>query len=176
MYRDTMAPKLKLLESTLEVELRDGRFGDSNREPDFGEDVYSEFLMDEVLRGDFETRIAAMAQAIQTGQLTPAEARELENRPYIKGSEALFINAAVVPVDQADAVTPGAARSIPQETVRTLMGRLSRPELLADVDLESLTAGLNGSTQLVRAELESALADGITVPQFRDRLRALEAR
>jgi HK97 family phage portal protein len=178
MYRDTMAPKLKLLESTLETELRDGRFGDLRREPDFGPFVYAEFLMDEVLRGDFETRIAAMAQAIQTGQLMPSEARAMENRPFVTGSDQLFINAAVVPVDQADDITPGAGgqRSIPTATVRTLMGRLSRQETLAEVDPAALTADLNGSTQLVLSELDAAQMADLTVAQFRDRLRTLEAR
>lgn len=100
MYRDTMAPKLRLLESTLEMELRDGRFG-ADRDPDFGEQVYAEFLMDEVLRGSFEVRTPAMVQAINAGLLTPAEGRELENRPFIEGSDQLFINAAVVPIDKA---------------------------------------------------------------------------
>lgn len=98
MYRDTMAPKLKLLESTIETELRDGRFGDAAREPDFGSNVYAEFLMDEVLRGDFEARVQAWATAIQTGQAMPSEARRAENRPFIEGSDQLLINAAVQPI------------------------------------------------------------------------------
>lgn len=101
MYRDTMAPKVKLLESTCEFELRDGRMGE-NREPDFSDGVYGEFLMDEVLRGDFEVRVGAIAQAIQTGQLTMAEAREMENRPFIEGSDRLLVNAALVEVQPAD--------------------------------------------------------------------------
>jgi HK97 family phage portal protein len=176
MYRDTMAPKLKLLESTMEMELRDGRFGNLTREPDFGPNVYAEFLMDEVLRGDFEARIAAMATGIQTGQLMPSEAREMENRPFIEGSDQLFLNAAVVPIDQVDDVTPGAARSVPTDTVRTLMGRLSRQDSLAEVDPDALTAGLNGATKTVLDALEAAQMADETVPQFRDRIRALEAR
>lgn len=34
-----------------------------------------------LMRGDFKTRIEGIARGIQTGQLTPNEARELENRP-----------------------------------------------------------------------------------------------
>lgn len=98
MYRDTMAPKLKLLESTLEFELRDGRFGRPVG-PDFSEGIYSEFMMDEVLRGDYETRVAANATAIQTGQSTPAEVRQRENQPFIDGSDRLLVNAALVQIE-----------------------------------------------------------------------------
>lgn len=178
MYRDTMAPKLKLLESTMETELRDGRFGAAG-EPDFGDAVYAEFLMDEVLRGDFEARIAAMAQGIQTGQLMPSEARQMENRPFIEGSDSLFINAAVVPLDQADDITPGASapqRSLTPTVVRSLMGRLSRPESLADVDPDALVADLDGAAKTVLAELEVAQIADLTVAQFRARLRSLEER
>lgn len=101
MYRDSMAPELGDLEATLELELRDGRMGDLNRDPDFGDEVYAEFLMDEVLRGAFEARIPAMVAAVNAGLLTPSEGREMENRPFIEGSDQLFINAAVVPIDMA---------------------------------------------------------------------------
>ena len=56
--------------------------------------------MDEVLRGAFEDRIPAMVAAINAGIMMPSEARELENRPFVEGSDQLFINAAVVPIDQ----------------------------------------------------------------------------
>jgi len=118
MYRDTMAPKLKLLESTLETELRDGRMGAAgNPEPDFSDDVYAEFLMDDVLRGSFEVRTAAIAQGIQTGQITPAEGRKLENRPFIEGSDVLLINSAVMPVEAAAQQTPDAPADVPDNVV-----------------------------------------------------------
>ena len=56
------------------------------------------------------------------------------------------------------------------------MGRLSRQESLADVDPSALVAGLNGAGKTVLAELEAAQLAGMSVPQFRDRLRNLEAR
>jgi hypothetical protein len=171
MYRDTMAPKLKLIESTLETELRDGRFG-RDGEPDFGGNVYAEFLMDEVLRGDFEQRSAAKATAIQTGQMTPAEAREMENLPFIEGSDRLYINSAVVPLDQAEAIP---TRGIPTTAVRTVMGRLSRQADVSEVDPTALVAGLNGAGDLVLAELEAAQMAGLTIAQLRDRIRSMEA-
>jgi HK97 family phage portal protein len=94
MYRDTMAPRLSLLESAIDHQLR----------PDFDStgNLYAEFLLDEVLRGDFETRVQAWATAIQTGQATIAEARRSENRPFIVGSDRLLTNAAITPLDRIE--------------------------------------------------------------------------
>jgi HK97 family phage portal protein len=102
MYRDTMAPRLKLIESTLETELRDGRFG-QNIDPDFPDNVYAEFLMDEVLRGDFETRAGAYQAGINSGWLEPSEVRKLENLPFIEGSDQLLVNSTIVPLESLDA-------------------------------------------------------------------------
>jgi len=44
-------------------------------------DHYVEHNLDGLLRGDFKSRIDALARGIQTAQLTPDEARALENRP-----------------------------------------------------------------------------------------------
>jgi HK97 family phage portal protein len=105
MYRDTMAPKLGSLESTLEFELRDGRMG-GDAAPDFGDTVYAEFLMDEVLRGDFEARAAAYQAA---DYLTLAEKREMENRPFIAGTDHIFLNSATLPLgENGTLVQPGA--------------------------------------------------------------------
>lgn len=42
---------------------------------------YVEHNLDGLLRGDFKSRIEGIARAIQTAQMTPDEARALENRP-----------------------------------------------------------------------------------------------
>lgn len=42
---------------------------------------YVEHSLDGLMRGDFKSRIEGMARAIQTSQLTPDEARAMENRP-----------------------------------------------------------------------------------------------
>ncbi len=105
MYRDTMAPKLGLLESTLEFELRDGRMG-QDVDPDFGDTVYAEFLMDEVLRGAFEARSAAYQSA---DWLTLAEKREMENRPFIPGTDHIFLNSASLPLSESGTLTQPAA-------------------------------------------------------------------
>lgn len=214
MYRDTMAPKLRFLESTLETELRDGRFGE-NREPDFGENVYAEFLMDEVLRGDFEVRVPAIAQAIQTGQMTPNEGRRIENRPAVPGGDVLLINAALVKIeedsddafDRSDLDRVNAvgqliragfdpessaralglpeiphtglppvtvqAEAIDEPTLRMVMGRLSRQKSVDEINADALVEGCNGSSALIRAALLTAQSEGMALPEFRQRLKAL---
>lgn len=94
MYRDTMGTVLGALESTVEFELRDGRFGKQG-EPDFSDGVYGEFLLDEVLRGAFEARAAAYNDA---EWMTLAEKREKENLPFIPGTDHIFLNSATLPL------------------------------------------------------------------------------
>lgn len=49
-------------------------------------------------RGDFKTRIEGIARAIQTAQLTPNEARALEDRPALPEGDRLYIQGATVPL------------------------------------------------------------------------------
>lgn len=74
-----------------------------------GSSLYVEFSMDGILRGDFASRMAGHAQAIQNGIETPNEARELENREKLEGGDRLYIQGATVPLDQA-----GAAQGVQQ--------------------------------------------------------------
>ena len=172
MYRDTMAPKLKLLESTMETELRDGRMGRTG-EPDFGNIVYAEFLMDEVLRGDFEARADAYQKA---DFMTLAEKREKENLPFIPGTDRIFLNSATLPLSEAGTLEQP-TEALPPDAVRSLMGRLSRQESIADVDPQALTSGLDSNAKdAVLLALTAAQMADETVPQFRDRLRTLEAQ
>jgi hypothetical protein len=183
MYRDTMAPKLRFIESTLEMELRDGRMGE-DREQDFSEGVFAEFLMDEVLRGDFEVRVPAIAQAIQTGQLTPNEGRRIENRPPVEGGDVLLVNGALLPLDALN--MPTAAPETPVDApleddepladvipIRSLMGRLARQKTLDDIDPDQLVQGLNGSAAIVLEQLDQAKTAGESLTEFRERLKAL---
>jgi HK97 family phage portal protein len=163
MYRDTMAPHIGGLEATLDFQLR----------PDFVDDdsAYAEFLMDEVLRGTLEERAAAIQSAINSGQLTPNEGRALDNRPAMPGGDRLFINSTMVPIEQADrSVAPPATTQA--RSLDTLWGRLGCVSSLDDIDPDTLTAGLNGHTELVRAAFAQAVADGVTVAEFRSRLRS----
>lgn len=142
MYRDSMAPKLGLLESTLEFELRDGSFGDG--EPDFGDGVYSEFLMDEVLRGDFEVRVASWATAIQTGQATMAEARKAENRPFIEGTDRLMVNAALTDATPQDEGMSVAELTLALQKIYLSVGTVITIDEARAI-LNRAGAGLNGA-------------------------------
>lgn len=61
---------------------------------------YVEHNLDGLLRGDFKTRMDALASGIQNSILTPDEARTLENRASKGGNaDKLFIQGATVPID-----------------------------------------------------------------------------
>jgi HK97 family phage portal protein len=107
MYRDTMAPRLGLYESVLDNQLR----------PDFDPqgNQYAEFLMDEVLRGAFEQRAEAYSKA---DYMTIAEKRKSENLPFIEGTDRVFLNSAIQPLDAIDRAA--AALPTPSEHVPVL--------------------------------------------------------
>lgn len=93
MYRDTMAPRLEDVESVIAHHVL----------PDFDLDgslgLSASFSMDEVLRGDFETRATAVSMLIEKGVMTPDEARETFNLPQMGGvARKLFANAALQPL------------------------------------------------------------------------------
>ena len=92
MYRDTMAPHLSGLEATLAFQLS----------AEFDGDVYCEFLMDEVLRGDFEQRVEAYQKALNSGWLTINEVRALENQPPVEGGDVPYVNSTMVPLQQGE--------------------------------------------------------------------------
>lgn len=58
-----------------------------------------EFNVDGLLRGDYKTRMEGNSTAIQTGQITPNEARALDNREPLPGGEKLYIQGATVPLE-----------------------------------------------------------------------------
>lgn len=59
---------------------------------------YVEHNLDGIMRGDFKSRIEGLARAIQTAQITPNEARDIENRPAHPNAAAdqLLIQGATV--------------------------------------------------------------------------------
>lgn len=163
MYRDTMAPHIGSLEAELDFQLR----------PDFVDDdsLYAEFLMDEVLRGTLEERAQAIQAAINSGQLTPNEGRALDNRPGLPGGDRLYINSTLVPLEQADrALAPPATTQA--RSLDTLWGRLGCVSSLDEIQPDALTEGLNGHADTVRAVFDRAVDDGVTLAEFRARLRA----
>lgn len=70
---------------------------------------YVEHNMDGLMRGDFKTRIEALARGIQTAQLTPDEARALENRPAMPEGGKLYIQGATVPLGSQPVTSNGGA-------------------------------------------------------------------
>lgn len=58
--------------------------------------VFAEHVLDGLMRGDIKTRAEATARRINTGQLTINEAREIENRPPVKGGDTPLVQGAMV--------------------------------------------------------------------------------
>lgn len=63
-----------------------------------GSDLYAEFNVDGLLRGDFKTRMEAHATSIQNGIRTPNEVRDIENLPPRAEGDNLMIQGATVPM------------------------------------------------------------------------------
>ncbi|MBB3035386.1 phage portal protein [Alteriqipengyuania lutimaris] len=57
--------------------------------------------LDGLQRGDFKSRVEAMARSILTAQMTPDEARALEGRPKADGGDRLYVQQATVPLTNA---------------------------------------------------------------------------
>ena len=66
--------------------------------PDDGKEYEAEFDFDALLRADTATRLEAWGRAIQTGQLTPNEARMLEGHAPLEGGDLLMIQSGTVPI------------------------------------------------------------------------------
>jgi HK97 family phage portal protein len=73
-----------------------------------GSDLYVEFNVDGLLRGDFGTRMAAHATSIQNGIRTPNEVRTIENMPDRPEGDVLLIQGATVPMGTQPDATPRA--------------------------------------------------------------------
>jgi HK97 family phage portal protein len=174
MYRDTMAPRLKGFEAAIETDLRSVEWPNDN--------VYAEFLMDEVLRGDFETRQDALNKA---SHMTLAEKRRVENLPFIEGTDRIFLNTATMPLDaidaqaaavvaQTEASDDALAEVIPLAAARSVMGRLSWQTGLDQVDARSLTDGLSeADSRAVSAALADEQSKGGTVSSLKERVRSM---
>lgn len=167
MYRDTMAPHLKGFEAAIELDLRQAEWPN--------DDVYAEFLMDEVLRGDFETRQDALNKA---SHMTIAEKRKMENLPFIDGTDRIFLNTATLPLDAIDAqsaaLSAPAPAALSASDVRSVMGRLSWQESLDDVQVRDITSGLDPvRANRIHQAIEDESAAAGSVAGLRERIRAL---
>lgn len=186
LYRDTMGSILAAFESDLDSQLR---------APDFGDDVYAEFLLDGVLRGDFEQRADAYSKA---DYMTIAEKRRAENLPYIDGTDVILVNTASLPLDRlnepgpVDAGVPGRQGEQPEiesgdepaktivvpavrlDEVRKVFGRLGRAKSVEEIDERALTAGIDDQlAKAVRAQLHRAVSWSESVDELRERLKAV---
>ena len=60
--------------------------------------LYVEFNVDGLLRGDLKTRMEAHATSIQNAIRTPNEVRDIENMPKMDNGDDLMIQGATVPI------------------------------------------------------------------------------
>ena len=67
---------------------------------------YYEFLVDGLLRGDFESRMRGYWTAIQSGTLSPNEVRDLENRNPRDGGDVYLQPANMLISGQPPVVSP----------------------------------------------------------------------
>lgn len=68
---------------------------------------FHRFSLDSLLRSDFAQRMAAYKDGIQNGVLTPADCRDKEDLPFIFGSDQLFFNGNMIPLQMAGAQYTG---------------------------------------------------------------------
>lgn len=111
MYRDTMAPRLEAIESTLDYYLR----------PDFDEAgvLEAKFAIEDILRGDFEARADTLQNLATSGILKMDEVRVELGWPALGGlADKLYANAALEPLGTISngAIAPGMPTPKPTDT------------------------------------------------------------
>ena len=90
-YKLTLRPLLEKIEASIMVNLMTG--------PERSR-MQVEFDFDALLRADAKSRFDAYRIGITAGVMTPNEARKLEHLPEMEGGDKLFIQGAMMPVDQ----------------------------------------------------------------------------
>lgn len=90
-YKLNLRPYLERIETSMRRHLLDAS--------EF-EAVEFEFDFDSLLRADKKGRIDAMSAAINSGQLTPNEARADEGRPPVAGGDSLLINSTLIDISK----------------------------------------------------------------------------
>lgn len=142
-YRDTMASRLEDVESVVEHHLTI---------PDFGKygPVEGRFALDEVLRGDFETRAKAVTELTQNGIMKPSEARplfDLDDAGPI--ADRLYANSAIQELGS------------PAEQIRITAGTAADPVPATPAEAQDVTEAENSASRSDRQ------ADDQTQPQQR---------
>lgn len=93
-YKLNLRPYLEAIENSISTHL----FSDAEREQ-----YEVEFDFDSLLRADLKSRMEAYQTAINASVMTPEEARAKEYLPSLPGSNRLFMQGAMVPIDQIGA-------------------------------------------------------------------------
>ncbi len=88
-YKLTLRPLLEKIENSIAVNL----LTDSERSR-----MEVEFDFDALLRADAKSRFEAYRIGINTGVMTPNEAREMEHLPAMEGGDQLLVQGAMMPV------------------------------------------------------------------------------
>lgn len=101
LVKHLIAQWAKALEDELNLKL----FGAENNRR------WCEHSLDGLMRGDFKSRIEAMASGVNSALITPDEARALDNRPPMDGGDKLYIQGATIPLQESKA--PPAPKSAP---------------------------------------------------------------
>lgn len=96
LVKHLIAHWAKALEDELNLKL----FGQRRRAQ------WVEHNLDALQRGDFKSRIEALARGVNSALLTPNEGRDLENRTPKPGGDGLFIQSATVPIEMAGKTKP----------------------------------------------------------------------
>jgi HK97 family phage portal protein len=129
MYRDTMTPRLEDVESVIDFHLRP-EFADAGT-------CVAKFDLDDVLRGDFESRVDKATALRNAGIVTGNQALEIIGmaRSADPKMDDIYANAALVPlgsnirppVSTEGDVMPTALSAEPSRiSVRAIMGRIAR--------------------------------------------------
>ena len=96
-YKLTMRPLLEKVEQSMKVHLALLSERDS---------IEFEFNFDALLRADLKSRFESYRVAIASGVMTPNEAREYENLPAKEGGDKLYMQGAMMPIDNNENEDP----------------------------------------------------------------------
>lgn len=121
VYRDSLAYRLEDIEAALDWDLR----------PEFEETNIrrARFNLDEVLRGDFEVRVASATSMVQAGVSTPNEGRAMAGLPKSDDPNAdrLYANSALQPLGFTPAGQPaGVKEPVPGEVAKPIQATAQR--------------------------------------------------
>lgn len=130
---------------------------------------YVEHNLSGLMRGDFKTRTEGLARAIQTGQITPNEARQLDNRPRHSNpaaDELLVQGATVVLGSNAAAVRPTPGDDAGNDDAE-------ERDVVDDLDLNSLGIAVRSGFITPQSEDETAIRKALKLPEPSDAVTSM---